>query len=48
MMVLDRQGPILAWNDAATRLYGWSESEALQRDFQDPASYPAQPGAGHA
>ena len=35
MMVLDRQGRILAWNDAATRLYGWSESEALQRDFQD-------------
>ena len=34
MMVLDRTGQILAWNDAATRLYGWSETEALQLNMQ--------------
>lgn len=33
--VQDLQGNILAWNPAASRLYGWSETEALQINTKD-------------
>ena len=33
--VLDFNGKILAWNPAAERMYGWSEAEALTKDFRD-------------
>jgi len=33
--VQDLDGRILAWNPAATRTYGWSESEALQMNGND-------------
>jgi len=35
IMVLDFKGRILAWNKGAQRLYGWTESEALQINFAD-------------
>ena len=31
--VLDLKGRILSWNKGAHELYGWTESEALQRNF---------------
>lgn len=31
----DLNGHILAWNPAATRLYGWTETEALQMNVRD-------------
>jgi two-component system CheB/CheR fusion protein len=31
VVLQDMEGRILAWNPAAERMYGWSESEALQR-----------------
>jgi two-component system CheB/CheR fusion protein len=33
--VHDLEGRILSWNPSATRLYGWSEAEALQRNIGD-------------
>ncbi|MGS0757733.1 PAS domain-containing protein, partial [Roseateles sp. GG27B] len=33
--VQDLAGQILAWNPAATRMYGWSEAEALQMNVRD-------------
>lgn len=33
--VQDLDGRIMAWNPAAVRLYGWSESEALQMNVRD-------------
>lgn len=35
MSVQDLSGKILAWNPAATRLYGWSEEEALGMSARD-------------
>ena len=34
VVLLDLQGKILSWNPAATRLYGWSEAEALGMDIR--------------
>jgi two-component system CheB/CheR fusion protein len=34
IVVQDLQGKILSWNPAATRLYGWSEAEALGMDIR--------------
>jgi two-component system CheB/CheR fusion protein len=31
----DLQGRIVAWNPSATRLYGWSEPEALNKNIDD-------------
>jgi len=33
--VQDLSGQILAWNPSATRMYGWSESEALKMNVRD-------------
>jgi len=33
--VQDMEGRILAWNPSAVRMYGWSESEALQMNVRD-------------
>ncbi len=33
--VHDLEGRILAWNPAATRIYGWSEAEALTMNIRD-------------
>ena len=33
--VQDLEGNTRAWNPAATRMYGWSESEALRLNFRD-------------
>ena len=33
--VQDLAGQILAWNPAATRMYGWTEAEALQMNVRD-------------
>ena len=35
MTVQDLEGRILAWNPAAERMYGWSESEALNMNIRD-------------
>jgi two-component system, chemotaxis family, CheB/CheR fusion protein len=35
ILLVDMDGKILAWNPAAERLYGWSESEALQMNVMD-------------
>ncbi|MDD2308710.1 MAG: chemotaxis protein CheB [Desulfuromonadaceae bacterium] len=35
ILLLDMDGKILAWNPAAGRMYGWSESEALQMNVSD-------------
>ncbi|MCX8495307.1 MAG: PAS domain-containing protein [Akkermansiaceae bacterium] len=35
IIVQDLSGQILAWNPGATRLYGWTESEALQMNLCD-------------
>jgi two-component system CheB/CheR fusion protein len=35
MTVQDLQGRIVAWNPAATRLYGWSEAEALALNVRE-------------
>jgi two-component system CheB/CheR fusion protein len=35
VMVQDLQGRITAWNPAATRMYGWSEAEALTMNIHD-------------
>ncbi len=34
--VQDLDGRILAWNPGATRMYGWSEAEALQMNVREP------------
>jgi len=34
IVVQDLQGKILSWNPAATRLYGWSEAEALAMNIR--------------
>jgi two-component system CheB/CheR fusion protein len=34
IVVQDLQGKIMSWNTAATRLYGWSEAEALGMDIR--------------
>ena len=34
IVVQDLQGRILSWNPAATRLYGWSEAEALAMNIR--------------
>jgi two-component system CheB/CheR fusion protein len=33
--VHDLEGRIIAWNPSATRIYGWSEEEALQMNVRD-------------
>jgi two-component system CheB/CheR fusion protein len=33
--VQDLEGRIIAWNSGAERMYGWSESEALQMNVLD-------------
>jgi two-component system CheB/CheR fusion protein len=38
--VLDMDGRILAWNPGAVRIYGWSESEALEMNVQDTIPQP--------
>ncbi len=38
IIVQDPSGQILAWNPGATRLYGWTESEALQMNLGDRLS----------
>jgi two-component system CheB/CheR fusion protein len=38
IIVQDPRGQILAWNPGATRLYGWTESEALQMNLGDRLS----------
>ena len=35
IVLQDMEGRILAWNPAAERMYGWSESEALQRNVRE-------------
>ncbi|MBI4536424.1 MAG: PAS domain-containing protein [candidate division NC10 bacterium] len=35
IIVQDRSGTVLAWNGAAERLYGWSQTEALGAHAQD-------------
>ncbi len=35
IVLQDMEGRILAWNPAAERMYGWSESEALQRTIRE-------------
>jgi two-component system CheB/CheR fusion protein len=35
IMLKDLEGRILAWNPAAERLYGWSETEALQMNIRE-------------
>lgn len=33
--VHDREGRIIAWNPSATKMYGWTEEEALQMNVRD-------------
>jgi two-component system CheB/CheR fusion protein len=35
IVLQDMDGRILAWNPAAEKVYGWSESEALQKNIRD-------------
>ncbi len=35
MTVMDPEGRILSWNPSATRIYGWSEAEALTMNIRD-------------
>ncbi len=35
VLMRDMEGRILAWNPAAERLYGWSETEALQKNISE-------------
>jgi two-component system CheB/CheR fusion protein len=35
VIMKDMDGRIRAWNPAATRMYGWSEAEALQRNIHE-------------
>jgi two-component system, chemotaxis family, CheB/CheR fusion protein len=35
MLVQDKAGKILAWNPSASRIYGWSETEALAMNIRD-------------
>lgn len=35
ILVQDMDGRILSWNPGATRLYGWSEAEALKKNVRD-------------
>jgi two-component system CheB/CheR fusion protein len=35
IVMQNMKGRILAWNPAAERMYGWSESEALERDIRE-------------
>ncbi len=34
IILQDLQGKILAWNPAATRIFGWSEEEALRMNIE--------------
>jgi two-component system, chemotaxis family, CheB/CheR fusion protein len=34
IIVFDFQGNIIAWNQGATQLYGWSENEGLKMNIQ--------------
>jgi two-component system CheB/CheR fusion protein len=43
--VQDLEGRILAWNPGATRLYGWSEAEALAMNVRDRIPEPLRAGA---
>jgi two-component system CheB/CheR fusion protein len=45
MTVQDLEGRILAWNPGATRLYGWSEAEALAINVRDRIPEPLRAGA---
>ena len=45
VLVHDLTGKILAWNTAATRLYGWSEPEALALTLADVTPVDHQPQA---
>jgi two-component system CheB/CheR fusion protein len=35
IIIQNMDGRILAWNSAAVKLYGWSETEALEMNFRD-------------
>ena len=35
IVLQDMEGRILAWNPSATRMYGWSEAEALQMNIRE-------------
>ncbi len=35
VVLQDMSGRILAWNPSATRIYGWSESEALEKNIRE-------------
>jgi len=35
VLVFDLEGTILAWNQRASRMYGWSEAEALSMSIED-------------
>jgi two-component system CheB/CheR fusion protein len=35
VLMMDLTGQILAWNPAASRMYGWSEAEAMSRSLPD-------------
>jgi two-component system CheB/CheR fusion protein len=43
--VQDLQGRITAWNPGATRMYGWTEDEALQMNVRDRIPQANQDGA---
>ena len=43
--LLDRQGRVLAWNNGAQRMYGYTEAEALQMNLRDIVPQSRQKGA---
>ena len=45
VIVYDLAGQVLAWNAAAERLYGWTETEALQKNIKDLLPATNQPAA---
>ena len=42
IIVQDLEGRILSWNPGASRLYGWSEAEALKKNIRDLIPQDAQ------
>jgi two-component system CheB/CheR fusion protein len=35
ILVQDMEGKILSWNPGATRMYGWSEAQALTKNIRE-------------